>query len=150
MAKKSEGTSITLKQPESEFEAIGYFAGAMYFWLTHPLKVTSLVFLGLFGFNAFSVYSNWTSDKAQIEVAKPIGEVSGVSFSLIPTAFASDKRDSIIINGKLWGFRDSQIDAWKLSGEPAVLLHDKDHDVVIKARVDGFDHESMKQFKKGK
>ena len=141
--------SITLKQPESEFEAIGYFASAMFFWLTHPWKITSIVFLALFGFNAFSVYSNWTSDKAQIEVAKPIGETRQ-SFSLIPMAMASDsKADSIIINGKLWGFKDPNVDAWKVRGESAVLLHDKDHDVVVKARVDGLDHDRMKQLKKG-
>ena len=141
---------IKIKKIEDEFEAFVAFVSALFYFITHPLRVSSLVFFALIGTNFFVHYINGSADKAEIEVAKPLSAVSG-GFSLFPEAIASDsKADSIIINGQLWGFNDPDVDAWKLKGKSAVLLHDKDLNVVITARVDGLDHERMQQLKKGK
>ena len=140
---------IKIKKIEDEFEAFVSFVSALFYFLTHPLRVSSIVFFTLIGANFFVHYINGSADKAHIEVAKPLSEVSG-GFSLFPEAIAGEKQDSIIINGRLWGFNDPDVDAWKLKGKSAVLLHDKDLNVVITARVDGLDHERMQQLKKGK
>src|SRR3990167_4126525 len=140
---------IKIKKIEDEFEAFVAFVSALFYFITHPLRVSSIIFFALVGTNFAVHYINGSADKAQIEVAKPLTANSG-GFSLFPEAIAGEKQDSIIINGQLWGFNDPDVDAWKLKGKSAVLLHDKDLNVVITARVDGLDHERMKTFKKGK
>ena len=140
---------IKIKKIEDEFEAFGAFVSALFYFITHPFRVSSVIFFALVGTNFVAHYINITADKAQIEVAKPL-TANSRGFSLFPEAIAGEKQDSIIINGQLWGFNDPDVDAWKLKDESAVLLHDKDHDVIVKARIDGLDHERMKTFKKGK
>ena len=140
---------IKIKKIEDEFEAFVAFVSALFYFITHPLRVSSIIFFALVGTNFVVHYINGSADKARIEVAKPLTANAG-GFSLFPEAIAGEKQDSIIINGQLWGFNDPDVDAWKLKGKSAVLLHDKDLNVVITARVDGLDHERMKTFKKGK
>ena len=144
MAKKSH----EIRRIDDEFEAYANLVAAMFYFITHPFKGISLLVFGLFFSNLGLHYYNISADKAHVTLAPPMSEAR--TFSLFPEAIASDtKVDTIRIKGRAYGIKDPTIDAWKLRGEPAVLLYDKTNDVVIKARVEGLDHERMKQLKKG-
>lgn len=140
---------IKIKKTDDEFEALGAFFTALIFFFRHPIHISSAVFFALTGANMIFHYFNFSADKARVGLAAPMSESR--PFTIIPEAIASDVRpDTLRINGVAYGIKDPMVDAWKLKGKSVVILHDKDHDVVIEAQVDGLDHERMQQLKKGK
>lgn len=135
--------TVTLHRTDDSFEAFSYIASYAFFVLTHwrsPLTWVTGLALGI---NVFSLQDYLRSDKAKVEIAKPIG----AAISLIPQAIAQSKNE-IKIDGKLYGFFDPDVEAWKLVGKPTLLVHQKSTGVVFTVQADALEQERMKSFKK--
>jgi hypothetical protein len=137
---------IAFVQYSTEREALVAIMSGLIFFLINHTKKTIVLLLLLFSGLGYVVHDYITSEKVKVFDAVPVGQES--SFTLLPSAFAAERGDSIIIKGKLYGFRDVDVDVWKLKGEPTLLIYDKDGDVVFKLRAEALEHSRMKQFKK--
>lgn len=140
---------IKFKECKTATKAIVMIASGVIFFLTkHPYKtIIALIFM-LSG-PTYIVFDYFSSDRAKVELAKPIGE-NVATFSLMPEAVAATKdapKDSIIIDGKLYGWSDPGFKAWKILDQPVILLWDKDHGKVFKVEAP-VSHEKLEQFKK--
>lgn len=138
---------IEFKECKSAFEAMVWIASGMIFFLTkHPYK-TIIALLFMLSGPTYIVFDYFSSDRAKIELAKPIGE-NAIEFSLMPEAIASEgvKGDSILIHGKFYGYADPHVQTWKMLDKPVILLWDKEHDVVLQVQAP-IGHEKMLQYK---
>lgn len=136
--------NVTLHRTDDQLEAFAFLASFAFFVITHLRSPISLVTIALLGFNVFSLQDYVRSDKAKIEIAQPLSE--NTSFSLMPEAIAQIKNE-IKIDGKLFGYFDPDVIAWKLVDKPVLLVHQKSSGAIFTVRVDALKSEQMKQYK---
>lgn len=135
--------SVKVVRLDTQLDAFAYLCSYVFFVITHPFTPVSILTIGLLGFNGFSLGNYFTSEQAKVEVAKPIG----ASFSLMPQAVAQVKNE-IKIDGKVYGYFDPDVEAWKIVGKPVVLIHQKSTGAIFTVSVDALEAEQMSKFKK--
>lgn len=139
---------LKLTEAQTVDEAMNHIFIGLKWFLKNHFKKTTIVILLLAGSSLYVVYDYVTTTKAKILEAKPIGaEIE--NFSLIDIALAEETGlDSIIIDGKFYGFSDPEFGVWKMLRLPVVLVHDRTTGQVWKVEVSGFTKEKLRSTKK--
>jgi hypothetical protein len=135
--------SVKVVRVDSQLIAFGHLASYVFYVITHPLTPISILTIGLLGWNGFSLGKYFTSEQAKVETAKPIG----ASFSLMPQSVAQVKNE-IRIGGKVYGYFDPDVEAWKLVGKPMLLVHQKSTGAIFTVAVDALEPQRMKSMAK--
>jgi len=139
--------NVTLHRTEDQLEAFAYLASFAFFVLTHLRSPISLVTIALLGVNVFSIQDYVRSDKATVEVLKPVAD--NRPFSLMPEAMAQDKtKNQIVIDGKTYGTFDPEYECWKIAGKPAIAVHHKPSGNIFAVGSDLLETERVKSMKK--
>ena len=94
-------------------------SGLMFFMRKHTLKFLVVIAV-IFGAPGYIVIDWYTTDRATVKEAEPIG----ATFSLMPEAFAGERGVPIKINGSFYGMADTTVTIYKLTGEARFLVHD--------------------------
>jgi hypothetical protein len=105
-------------------EAMNYmFAGLKYFLKYHTTK-TIITLLVIAGSSLYVVFDYVTTTKAKVSDAAPIGSV--ITFHVQPTAMAAPMGgEPIIINNKVYGYYDPNIQVWKEVGSDRFLVYNR-------------------------
>ena len=121
MPKTTKTKKIPLRDPINEREAVQYLLFGIGFFLRKHTFKTLLFFALIFGAPGYVVVDYYTSSRTKIEEAKPISS----EFSIMPQVYAGGD-EPIILNGKTWGYKSQQYDAWVLNWGGAILVYDKE------------------------
>jgi hypothetical protein len=137
--------SVKVVRIDSQLIAFGHLASYVFYVLTHPLTPISLLTIGLMGWNGFSLGKYFTTEQAKVQKVEPLSD--NRTISLMPEAIAGEKRDSILIDGKLYGFSDPDVESWKLSGKPTILIHQRSTGAIFTVEVEALNPNRMKSYK---
>lgn len=138
--------SVKVVRLDSQLEAFGYLASFVFFVITHPFAPVSLLTIGVLAGNAYSIQDYFRSDKAKVEIAKPIGDNRG--FSIMSEAIAQEKKpNQIIIDNKLYGYFDPDVTCWKVIGKPTILVHQWSTGATFNVETDALEPARMKSLK---
>ena len=129
MPRNKKKIDVRLSKAKSPGEAMNYiFIGLKYFLIHHTFKTCIVLGIMLSG-PCYIAWQYYTSDMVKIKEAEPVeAKPTSSIFSLIPMAYASEPiqtENRIIIDGKLYGYYDSNIQVWKLKDSDIFLLYDK-------------------------
>ena len=141
---------FTIVQPESEIEAMGYLASALYFFLKkHPKKTIVMVIL-LFGGAGYVLNDYLNSYQVNVERAKPMKPISA-EFRLMPQLYAGEQEgDSILIDGKFYGYEDTNYVIKKFQGRDVLFVYIEDLNYAYKVDAPFLGIEKLRSIKKQK
>jgi hypothetical protein len=143
-----------IPMPSDEGEAWAYITGGLVFFLrAHTFKtlIALAVFFGGVVYVGFD-YLDTRNKRPEVKAAEPIGGAAvNMNFSIVPQVYAEEQQRvgiPIVINGQLYGYADPDVEAFKLLGKPAVLIHDKSSGAIVIVEAPDLSKDSFKQYKK--
>jgi hypothetical protein len=96
------------------------FKGLKYFFIHHPKK-TILTLILIFGALGYVLHDYIASEKVHLLDAVPISE----QFTLMPQIYAQANAPEIRINGKVYGYQDTDFQLYKVLNQDKILVYVK-------------------------
>jgi hypothetical protein len=128
---------ITLTECKTDGEAwMSIFSGVFYFFKKKPIR-TVLTIAVLMTFPVYLAVDYFSTYRATIEEALPIGMATVSSFELVNDG--QDRAEKIIIKGQVYGYAQPGFKAWVLKDEPSILVYDIAGGEIFKVAIRGLE-----------
>lgn len=132
---REEVVEFKIRKIQKEVEAISCFLSSMWYFIKHPVRVSSIFVLALIGWNLYVDIQHFIEDRAAAIVKPKSREVSfGSDFSFIPYAYAEEKNIplNLVRLKKDYAFlADTTISLWKIAGENTIVLWHKQKKEIL-------------------